>query len=233
MSSQYKGSDTRCLTEAYSQVREGAWDRLKARGSQALGTLGGLGDRAVGTVRGAMAGATGNVAGVNAATQQRAVGATAGDIAKLQSYQQSVAAKVQSLKDEIDSDLQGLGITAPIDTAQITNGLDSINTGFTTAISKLAAPAPAAKPPVLPATPAATPAAAVPAAGERGNKLPINRQSAGSRPGAMTQGQPAAQGQPRNSRSRFASAAQKVPAKKAAAKTAAVKKPIGFNKSRY
>ena len=176
MSSQYKGSDTRCLTEAYSQVREGAWDRLKARGSQALGTLGGLGDRAVGTVRGAMAGATGNVAGVNAATQQRAVGATAGDIAKLQSYQQSVAAKVQSLKDEIDSDLQGLGITAPIDTAQITNGLDSINTGFTTAISKLAAPA------------------------------------------------PAAQGQPRNNRGRFASAAKKVPAKKVPAKKVPAKK---------
>ena len=93
---------------------------------------------------------------------------------------------------------------------------------------------------MLPATPAATPAAAVPAAGERGNKLPINRQSAGSRPGAMNtgdyypdagleyysttaQGQPAAQGQPRNSRGRFASAARKVPAKKVPAKKQSAK----------
>ena len=66
MGSQYKDSDTKCLTEAYSRVvlgEAGMWDRVKARGAQARGALAGVGDRVAGTVRGAVAGAKGDTAG--------------------------------------------------------------------------------------------------------------------------------------------------------------------------
>ena len=43
--------DQQLLAEAYQQIEEGLWDRLKARGSQAVGAVKGVKDRVTGTAK--------------------------------------------------------------------------------------------------------------------------------------------------------------------------------------
>ena len=44
-------NDRQLMAEAYQQVQEGMWDRLKARGSQAVGAVKGVKDRVTGTAK--------------------------------------------------------------------------------------------------------------------------------------------------------------------------------------
>ena len=100
--------DQELLAEAYGTVNEGLFDRLKARGAQAAGAIGGLGDKVKGAAKGvAGAAATkaaelgGQALGVDAsqgglaqkgaelqksAATDKARGARAGDEAKYKSY---------------------------------------------------------------------------------------------------------------------------------------------------
>ena len=75
-------------------LEEGLFDRLKARGAQAVGAAKGLGAQAAGTVKGAVAGAKGNVADVQAAQQQRKAGAIQGQLSKVESYRNSAVQKM-------------------------------------------------------------------------------------------------------------------------------------------
>ena len=155
MLSQYKSGDTRCLTEAYSQVNEGVWDRLKARTSQAGGAIGGAMSGIGGVAKGAYAGATGDVAGVNAATSQRNLAANQSEISKLTSYQSSLTQKLDNLKAEILNDLSSLNIASKdfnindlttLLSADITNAVGHVNVAFDKRVKALST----ATPPPLP-----------------------------------------------------------------------------------
>ena len=163
MLSQYKSGDTRCLTEAYSQVNEGVWDRLKARTSQAGGAIGGAMSGIGGVAKGAYAGATGDVAGVNAATSQRNLAANQSEISKLTSYQSSLTQKLDNLKAEILNDLSSLNITSKdfnINdlTADITTAIGHVNVAFDKRVKALST----ATPPPLPVAAKPLPVAAKP-----------------------------------------------------------------------
>ena len=90
-------------------LEEGLFDRLKARGAQAVGAVKGLGAQAAGTVKGAVAGAKGNVADVQAAQQQRKAGAIQGQLSKVESYRKSAVQKMSKSIDDIINDLTKLG----------------------------------------------------------------------------------------------------------------------------
>jgi hypothetical protein len=80
-------------------IQEGLFDRLKARGAQAVGAVKGLGQQAAGTVKGAVAGVKGDVAGVKAAQKQKMAGQMSGELAKYQSIIKSaVSGTVNDLK---------------------------------------------------------------------------------------------------------------------------------------
>ena len=80
-------------------IQEGLFDRLKARGAQAVGAVKGLGQQAAGTVKGAVAGVKGDVAGVKTAQKQKMAGQMAGELAKYQSIIKSaVTGTVNDLK---------------------------------------------------------------------------------------------------------------------------------------
>lgn len=104
--------DTRLIFEKYTPktLEEGMWDRLKARGAGAVGTVKGLGQQAAGAVKGAVAGVKGDVAGVQAAQQERQAGAVKGDIAKVESYRKTANEKLNKLAQEIFADIGKLGI---------------------------------------------------------------------------------------------------------------------------
>jgi len=91
-------------------LEEGLFDRLKARGAQAVGAVKGLGAQAAGTVKGAVAGATGNVASVKAAQMQRKTGAIQGQLSKIESYKKSAVQKMSNSIDDIINDLTKLGM---------------------------------------------------------------------------------------------------------------------------
>ena len=91
-------------------IQEGLFDRLKARGAQAVGTVKGLGNQAAGIAKGAVAGVKGDTAGVQAAQQQRRAGAIQGDLAKIESYRATAMKKLDDTSQEIFNDMKGLGI---------------------------------------------------------------------------------------------------------------------------
>lgn len=91
-------------------IEEGLFDRLKARGAQAVGTVKGLGNQAAGIAKGAVAGVKGDTAGVQAAQQQRQAGAVQGDLAKIESYRATAMKKLDATSQEIFNDMKGLGI---------------------------------------------------------------------------------------------------------------------------
>ena len=91
-------------------IEEGLFDRLKARGAQAVGTVKGLGNQAAGIAKGAVAGVKGDTAGVQAAQQQRRAGAIQGDLAKIESYRATAMKKLDDTSQEIFNDMKGLGI---------------------------------------------------------------------------------------------------------------------------
>ena len=91
-------------------IEEGLFDRLKARGAQAVGTVKGLGNQAAGIAKGAVAGVKGDTAGVQAAQQQRRAGAIQGDLAKIESYRTTAMKKLDDTSQEIFNDMKGLGI---------------------------------------------------------------------------------------------------------------------------
>lgn len=92
--------ETYCNTSAKQEiVQEGLFDRLAARGAQAVGAVKGLGQQAAGVAKGAVAGVKGDTAGVQAAQKQRMAGQMAGDVAKYQSIiKRAVANTVNDLK---------------------------------------------------------------------------------------------------------------------------------------
>jgi hypothetical protein len=112
-------------------LEEGLFDRLKARGSQAVGAVKGFGQQAAGTVKGALAGATGNVSGVQAASQQRAAGAIQGEVAKLESYKQSAIQIATKAFQQIANDISKLKITSP-NTKAIVDGFIQASTAAIT-----------------------------------------------------------------------------------------------------
>ena len=130
----YNNEDQRNLEEL---IEEGLWDRMKARGSQAVGAVRGAGQQ----LKGGVQQAAGNVvqgAGNLAAKGVQAVGGTIdpannklaqagqnlqqqgqqniqtggqqGNIAKLDSYKNSAAQKIQNMVADIQNDLNKLGI---------------------------------------------------------------------------------------------------------------------------
>lgn len=109
--------DAHLIYETYTKsaaqqeiIQEGLFDRLKARGSQAVGTVKGLGQQAAGAVKGAVAGVKGDTAGVEAAQKQRQAGAAQGELAKIDSYQATATQKLQKTAEEIFADMSKLGI---------------------------------------------------------------------------------------------------------------------------
>jgi hypothetical protein len=103
--------ETYANTSANKQIlEEGLFDRVKAKGAQAVGTVKGLGQQAAGAVKGAVAGAKGDVAGVQAAQQQQQAGKVAGSLAKIESYQATATKKLQKTANEIFADMGKLGI---------------------------------------------------------------------------------------------------------------------------
>jgi len=119
-------NDIELLAEAYDQVNEGLFDRLKARGSQALGAVKGAGQQIAGKAQQAVGGAMGKAAelggqalGIDASkgtlaqkgmamqkagsTQQKA-GARQGDEAKYKSY-------ITNSAKTIANDLNKLGMS--------------------------------------------------------------------------------------------------------------------------
>jgi len=91
-------------------IEEGLFDRLKARGAQAVGAVKGLGNQAAGIAKGAVAGVKGDTAGVQAAQQQRQAGAAQGQLAKINSYKATAMKKLDATSNEIFNDLKALGI---------------------------------------------------------------------------------------------------------------------------
>jgi len=67
--------DQQLIAEAYQQIEEGLWDRVKARGSQAVGAVKGVGGRVKGAAKG-IAGKAAGAAGEQIAKGVEAVGGT-------------------------------------------------------------------------------------------------------------------------------------------------------------
>ena len=140
-------------------IQEGLFDRLKARGAQAVGTVRGLGQQAAGLAKGAVAGVKGDVAGVQAAQQQKQAGAVQGQLAKIDSYQNTAVQKLNKTAQEIFADMAKLGI----DVKKVSP--NSINT-FTGQLTKAfdALKSEVSQPAATTTQPEAEPAAAAPAA---------------------------------------------------------------------
>lgn len=169
--------DSRLIFETYARtsankqiLQEGLFDRMKARGAQAVGAVKGFGNQAAGAVKGAVAGMKGDTAGVQAAAQQRQAGAIQGELAKIDSYQATATQKLQNLANEIFADLGSLGIdVARVSPNSINTFVGQLNSAFTALKDEVAtnasaaAPAPAATP-AAPAAAAPTSAAPAPAA---------------------------------------------------------------------
>jgi hypothetical protein len=136
--------DNRLIFEKYTPktLEEGMFDRLKARGAGAVGTVKGLGQQAIGAVKGAVAGVKGDVAGVQAAQQQRQAGAVQGDIAKVENYRATANEKLTKLAQEIFADIGKLGIdvkkVSPNSMNVFTKNLDN---AFAALIEELKQPA--------------------------------------------------------------------------------------------
>jgi hypothetical protein len=149
--------DTRLIFEKYTPktLEEGMWDRLKARGAGAVGTVKGLGQQVTGAAKGAVAGVKGDIPGVQAAYQQRKSGAVQGDIAKVENYRKTANEKLTKLSEEIFADIGKLGINikqiAPQSMNAFKNALDKAFVALIEQLKQPAAqnPAPQQKPPVV------------------------------------------------------------------------------------
>ena len=119
-------------------IQEGLFDRLKARGAQAVGAVKGLGNQAAGTVKGAVAGATGNVAGVEAATKQRVAGSVQGELAKARSYKQTAVTKITNSINDVIKDLEKLGFKPNEGLSEFAQGVEKyFNASFDDLISRI------------------------------------------------------------------------------------------------
>jgi hypothetical protein len=124
-------------------IEEGLFDRLKARGAQAVGTVKGLGNQAAGIAKGAIAGAKGNIADVQAAQQQRQAGAAQGDLAKIESYRTTAIKKLDATTQEIFNDLKRLGINLNKIPAKSINAFkNQLNKSFDTITTGIKNPTP-------------------------------------------------------------------------------------------
>ena len=128
-------------------IQEGLFDRLKARGAQAVGTVKGLGNQAAGIAKGAVAGVKGDTAGVQAAQQQRRAGAIQGDLAKIESYRATAMKKLDDTSQEIFNDMKGLGIDLnKISPTSINAFKKALNKSFDALTAGIKNPAPAPAP---------------------------------------------------------------------------------------
>ena len=84
-------NDQELIAEAYQQIEEALWDRIKARGSQAVGAVRGAGDR----IKGAAKGVAGKAMSGAAELGGKALGidASEGELAKKGAAMQKDAAK--------------------------------------------------------------------------------------------------------------------------------------------
>ena len=128
-------------------IQEGLFDRLKARGAQAVGAVKGLGNQAAGIAKGAVAGVKGDTAGVQAAQQQRRAGAIQGDLAKIDSYRATAMKKLDDTSQEIFNDMKGLGIDLnKISPTSINAFKKALNKSFDALTAGIKNPAPAPAP---------------------------------------------------------------------------------------
>jgi len=124
-------------------IEEGLFDRLKARGAQAVGTVKGLGNQAAGIAKGAIAGVKGDTAGVQAGLQQRQAGAVQGDLAKIESYRATAMKKLDATSQEIFNDLKRLGINLNKIPAKSINAFkNQLNKSFDTITAGIKNPTP-------------------------------------------------------------------------------------------
>jgi len=176
--------DSHSIYETYKQtsanqeiIQEGLFDRLKAKGAGAVGTVKGLGQQAAGMAKGAVAGLKGDTAGVQAAQQQRQAGAIQGQLAKIDSYQNTAVQKLNKTAQEIFADMAKLGI----DVKKVSpNSINTFTGQLTKAFDALKAEVsqPAGATPAAPAAPAASaaPAAATPVKAPA--KAPVKKPAA-------------------------------------------------------
>lgn len=157
MNTEFTRRDQQLLSEAYTQINEGVWDRAKATGAGLVGSASGLLGQATAAAKGAIAGATGNVAGVQAAQQQTQLAANQGQIAKLQSYKKTLTDKLTKFQTEVTTDMQKLGLNvAGIGDSPFGLLIKKLPSAFDNTIQVLSNPA-AQGTPSAPAAPAQPP----------------------------------------------------------------------------
>jgi hypothetical protein len=106
----YTNNDQKNLEEL---LEEGWFDRLKARGSQAVGTVKGIGQMAKGIGQGAYGAATGNAEMQKQSRQNFQTGMSSGSNAKLDSYIKSIDVKITKMVEDVVNDMNKLGIDIP------------------------------------------------------------------------------------------------------------------------
>ena len=115
----YNNQDQKNLEQL---LEEGWFDRLKARGSQALGAVKGVGQMAKGIGQGVVGTISDDPELQRKSRESFQTGKSAGNNAKIDSYIKSIDNKVTKMVDDVVSDLSKLGIEIPTQRQNLISG---------------------------------------------------------------------------------------------------------------
>jgi len=196
----YSSEDQKNLTNLVDELlTEGLFDRLKARGSQAVGALKGAKDVAKGIGYGIKSGFDDSGESFKKSREFIKTGMSKSGNAKIDSYLNTIDKKLESIKSDIMSDLSDLSIDIPANQSLlIDKAFDMLGTQLSRALTNLKysgeqqptptnAPVTSPTPKAPTSTPASKPSTATPAA----RKAPTKASPAKKAPTKSASAQPA------------------------------------------
>lgn len=148
-------------------LEEGLWDRVKARGAGAIGSIKGLGKRVSGAVKSGAGAWTGNQAKMQAGAQTAAAGAAMGLDAKTLSLANNHMKKIKAAIADFQNDMTKLGLdtkTMQQKSPAASAAIQALNGALNNLISRLQPAGQVGKVVGQVGQPAATAAPAAPAA---------------------------------------------------------------------